>query len=155
MEYNDQDYLKLFKQINETAPTENRDQLRSNSNSYGQMIKETPDYTNYNQNYNQSYKNVNEVQKQAYSQDFNINEFVIETRVNGQSINEVRRQEKEDRLNEVMQQMREKMQEEKELKNINETVKFNDVDYVTLEMFEKARYNSMMKVAKTIDTICR
>jgi len=154
MEYNDQDYLKLFKQINETAPTENRDQLRSNSNSYGQMIKETPDYTNYNQNYNQSYKNVNEVQKQAYSQDFNINEFVIETRVNGQSINEVRRQEKEDRLNEVMQQMRQErlneVKKNEEVKSLNETVNFKDADYVSLEMFEKARYNSMMQVATRI-----
>lgn len=154
MEYNDQDYLKLFKNINETSTPENRDQLRSNSNSYGQMIKETPDYTNYNQNYNQSYKNINEVQKQSYSQDYNINEFVIETRVNGQNINEVRRQEKEDRLNEVMQQMRQErlneVKKNEEVKSLNETVNFSNVDYVSLEMFEKARYNSMMQVATRI-----
>ena len=88
--------------------------------------------------------------------DYNLNEFNIETRINGENINEIRqirREEKEARLNEVMQQMREKIQEEKESKNINENVNFNGVEYVTLEMFEKARYNSMMNVKKNIDTI--
>jgi hypothetical protein len=86
--------------------------------------------------------------------DFNLNEFNIETRINGENINEVRRQSKEDRLNEVMQQMRQarldEVKQTHETNNLNEVVNFNDVDYVTIEMFEKARYNSMMQVANRI-----
>jgi multidrug efflux pump subunit AcrB len=180
MEQNDQEYLNLFKKINQVEEYQNVEkkeytfeQLRGNAlnvNSYEPImgnsmninaftsLNETPNYANYETFKNNQYGNINEVQRQNYSQDYNLNEFNIETRINGENINEIRqirREEKEARLNEVMQQMREKMQEEKELKNINETVNFNDVDYVSLEMFEKARYNSMMKVAKTIDTICR
>lgn len=145
MEYNDQEYLNLFKKINET-----------NNNSFtGQMLKETADYTNYNESYrNFNKQNINEIQRQNYTQDYNLNEFNIETRINGQNINEVRRQEKEDRLNEVMQQMRQERLNEikktQENQNLNETVNFKDVDYVSLEMFEKARYNSMMQVANRI-----
>jgi nitrous oxide reductase len=80
----------------------------------------------------------------------NLNEFNIETRINGQNINEVRRHDKEERLNEVMKNMRQEIQNKKETQNLNETVNFKDVDYVTLEMFEKARFNSMMQVANRI-----
>ena len=54
MEYNDQEYLNLFKQVKEqnTQTIETRDysyeQLRGNANSFNtQMLKETPDYSNY------------------------------------------------------------------------------------------------------------
>jgi len=155
MDYRDEEYLKLFKQINETnTPVET--QIRGNSNKFSeQMLKETPDYSNYNTNYN-NYKqsNINEVQRQNYSQDYNLNEFNIETRINGENVNEIRRQDKENRLNEVMQQMRqERLNEVKktqESQNLNETVNFKDTDYVSVEMFEKARYNSMMQVANRI-----
>ena len=152
MEYYDQDYLNLFKTVRETetqiVETKNYtfEQLRGNVNDYSgaQMLRETPNYSNFNQN-------INEVQRQNYSQDYNLNEFNIETRINGQNINEVHKQEKEDRLNEVMQKLREErlaaMKKEEETFNINETVNFKDVDYVTLEMFNKARYSSMMQVA--------
>jgi HD-GYP domain-containing protein (c-di-GMP phosphodiesterase class II) len=175
MDINEQDYLNLFKKINQDQDyqsVEKKDytfeQLRGNAtniNSYEPVygnsmnlnnyynLNETPNYANY-----ETYKNVNEVTKQNYSMDYNLNEFNIETRINGENINEIRqirREEKEARLNEVMQQMREKIQEEKESKNINEKVNFDNVEYVTLEMFEKARYNSMMNVKKSIDVICR
>lgn len=152
MEYNDQEYLNLFKQVRE----QNVSYPLVDTNSFnGQMIKETPNYSNYNENFkNFSQQNVNEVQRNNYSQDYNINEFNIETRINGENINEVKRQSKEDRLNEVMQQMRqERLNEVKktqENQNLNETVNFADADYVSLEMFEKARYNSMMQVAHRI-----
>ncbi|MCK9416146.1 hypothetical protein M0Q97_05760 [Candidatus Dojkabacteria bacterium] len=175
MEQNEQDYLNLFKQINKEQDYQSIErnnyafeQLRGNSlndnydknnniNAYTK-INETPNYANYETYRNNQYGNINEVKKQNYSMDYNLNEFNIETRINGENINEIRqirREEKEARLNEVMQQMREKIQEEKESKNINENVNFNGVEYVTLEMFEKARYNSMMNVKKNIDTICR
>jgi len=175
MEYNDQEYLNLFKQVKEQRP----------ENSFnGQMIKETPDYNNFNSfnsprvketpDYNNYYNspmiketpdysgyegfrnqpNLNEVRRQNYSMDFNISEFNIETRINGENINEVRRQDKEDRLNEVKEHLRQQrlneVKETQERQNLNEVVNFNDVDYVTIEMFEKARYNSMMQVAKRI-----
>lgn len=158
MEYYDQEYLNLFKQVKneDTQNIETRnytfEQLRGNDNSYNSynMIKETPDYSNYSSFREQ---NVNEVQRQNYSQDYNLNEFNIETRINGQNINEVRRQEKEDKLNEVMQKLREERlsaMKKEETSNINETVNFKDTDYVTLEMFNKARYSSMMQVAHRI-----
>ena len=55
MDYRDDEYLKLFKQVKEqNVQTTNYsyDQLRSS----GQMLKETPDYSNYNNptNYNQN-----------------------------------------------------------------------------------------------------
>ena len=157
MDYRDDEYLKLFKQIKEEEPVmvETRDysfeQLRGNANSFnGQMLKETP---NYNNNYfNQP--NINEVQRNNYSQDFNLNEFNIETRINGQNINEVRREEKENKLFEVMQKLREdrlnEVKQTQERQSLNETVNFQNADVVTLEMFEKARYNSMMQVANRI-----
>ena len=68
--------------------------------------------------------------------------------------NSPERQSKEDRLNEVMQQMRQdrlnEVKKTQEVGNLNETVNFKDVDYVSIEMFEKARYNSMMQVATRI-----
>lgn len=161
MEYYDQEYLKLFKQVRETEPqmVETKDytfeQLRCNANDYSgaQMLRETPNYSNYN-NINNFNQNVNEVQRQNYSQDYNLNEFNIEARINGQNINEVRRQEKEDKLNEVMQKLREErlaaMKKEEETSNINEKINFKDVECVTLEMFNKARYSSMMQVAHRI-----
>ena len=158
MEYNDQEYLNLFKQVREqnTQTIETRDysyeQLRGNANSFNsQMLKERPDYTNYSNYDNFKQQNINEVQSQNYSQDYNINEFNIETRVNGQNINEVRRNDnKEDRLNEVMQKLREERlnaeKKESESRSLNENINFKDADYVSLEMFEKARYNSMIQV---------
>lgn len=157
MEYNDEEYLKLFKQIKEQnieSKDYSFDQLRGNVNSVNsyQMLNETPSYANYETvtSYSQ-YNNINEVQRQNYSQDYNLNEFNIETRYNGQNINEVKRQQKEERLNEVMQQMRQaRLNEVKQTENINENVNFKDASVVTLEMFEKARYNSMMQVAHRI-----
>ena len=147
MEYYDQEYLNLFKQIKEQK-TETKDytfeQLRGNAtnlNNY-QMLKETPNYTNYN--------NINEVQRNPYSQEMNLNEFNIETRINGMNINEVKRQDKENRLNEVMENLRLERLKSQENQNLNETVNFMDTDVVSLEMFEKARFNSMMVVAKRI-----
>ena len=165
MEYNDPEYLNLFKQVKQ----QNLSYPLEDTNSFsGQMIKETPDYNNYNSSpmlketpdysgyeafkFNQP--NLNEVQRQNYTQDYNLNEFNIETRINGENINEVFRQSKEDRLNEVMQQMRQarldEVKQTQNTQNLNEVVNFNDVDYVTVEMFEKARYNSMMQVANRI-----
>lgn len=152
MDYRDEEYLKLFKQVSEqNIQTTNYsyEQLRNNN----QMLKETPDYSNYNKptNYNQ---NLNEVRRNNYSQDFNLNEFNIETRINGQNINEIKKQEKEDRLNEVMQKLREErlneVKKNQEIEKLNEAVNFHDVDIVSVEMFNKARYNSMMLVANRI-----
>jgi hypothetical protein len=147
MEYNDQEYLNLFKQIREQK-TETKDftfeQLRGNANNLNnyQMLKETPNYTNYH--------NINEVQRNTYSQEMNLNEFNIETRINGMNINEVKRQDKENRLNEVMENLRLERLKTQENQNLNETVNFKDTDVVTLEMFENARFNSMMIIAKRI-----
>jgi len=157
MEYNDPEYLNLFKQMKVQKP----------ENSFGQMIKETPDYNNYNSSpmlketpdysgYNsfRNQPNLNEVNRQNYNMDMNLNEFNIETRVNGMNVNEVRRQEKEDRLNEVKTQLRQQMLNEVKVKqesqNLNEVVNFKDVDYVSVEMFEKARYNFAMQVVNRI-----
>ncbi len=161
MDYRDEEYLNLFKQVQSQIIVENNynfEQLRetaTNFNKSNEMLRETPNYTNYNENFrNFNQQNINEVQRNNYSQDLNLNEFVIETRINGENINEVRRQSKEDRLNEVMQQMREnrlnEVKKTQENANLNETINFKDVDYVSLEMFEKARYNSMMQVANRI-----
>jgi competence CoiA-like predicted nuclease len=161
MDYRDEEYLNLFKQVQSQRIVENNynfEQLRetaTNFNKSNEMLRETPNYTNYNENFrNFNQQNINEVQRNNYSQDLNLNEFVIETRINGENINEVRRQSKEDRLNEVMQQMREnrlnEVKKTQENANLNETINFKDVDYVSLEMFEKARYNSMMQVANRI-----
>lgn len=167
MDYRDEDYLNLFKQVKEKnvsyplidTNSFNGQMIKEtpdyNNYNSGTMIKETPNYTNYNENFrNFSQQNVNEVQRNNYAQDFNINEFVIETRINGENINEVKRQSKEDRLNEVMQQMRQdrlnEVKKNEDNRNLNETVNFKDVDYVSVEMFEKARYNSMMQVAHRI-----
>ena len=159
MEYYDQEYLNLFKQVKEQS-IEQKDytfeQLRGNANQFnGQMLNETPNYSNYN-NFN-SYQSINEVQRNNYSQEYNINEFNIETRVNGenlQNLNEVKRQSKEDKLNEVMEHLRQErlnaMKKEDENRSLNENINFKDVSVVTLEMFEKARYSSMMQVASRI-----
>lgn len=167
MEYTDQEYLNLFKQVREKdqeiitkdyspSPGGLFDQLRNNSGFLSsQMIKETPNYANYEAYKSFNQPNINEVQRNNYSQDLNLlNEFNIETRIYGENLNEVRRQSKEDRLNEVMQNIRqERLNEVKKTtdnQNLNEAVNFSDVDYVTLEMFDKARYNSMMKVARIL-----
>ena len=149
MECNDSEYLNLFKQINERPNITNKlmKETPDYSNYYSSpMLKETPDYSNC--------PNINEVRINNYSQEMNLNDFNIETRINGQNMNEVRREDKENRLNEVMQQMRQERLNEikktQELQNLNETVNFKDVDYVSLEMFEKARFNSMMQVANII-----
>lgn len=151
MDYRDEEYLNLFKQVRE----QNISYPLTETNSFsGQMLKETPNYSNYESFRNFDQPSINEVQRNNYSQDFNLNEFNIETRINGESINEVKRQGREDRLNEVMQNLRqERLNEIKKTtdnQNINETVNFGNVDYVTLEMFEKARFNSMMQVARIL-----
>lgn len=165
MEYYDQDYLNLFKQIKQQDPQliEQKDytfnQLRNNVNNFnGQSLNEMPNYSNYNQNFNGYNQNINEVQRNNYSQEYNLNEFNIETRINGQNIqnlNEVKRQSKEDKLNEVMEHLRQErlnaMKKEEESRNLNENVNFKDASVVTLEMFDKARYNSMMNIAKRMN----
>lgn len=161
MEYNDPEYLNLFKQMKEQrieTKDYSFDQLRDNSNTFNSnmLIRETPNYTaDYGRFRDYNEPNINEVRRQDYSiADMNLNEFNIETRINGQNMNEVRRQEKEDRLNEVKahlrQQMLNEVKETQEKQSLNEVVNFKDADYVTIEMFEKARYNSMMMVANRI-----
>ena len=157
MDYRDQEYLDLFKQVQQQkveTKDYNFEQLRGNATSFNenQMIREVPNYNNF---YNEpAIPNINEVQRSRYSQDMNLNEFIIETRVNGQLLNEIKRQEKDDRLNEVMENLRqERLNEVKkaqELESLNEAVNFKDSDVITLEMFEKARYNSMMTIARRI-----
>jgi hypothetical protein len=161
MEYYDQNYLDLFKQINQepTQHIEKNDysyeQLRDNSYDAFSLLKgnNTSAYTQVNQKpaYNEQWGNLNEVQRNTYSQDYNVNEFNIETRINGQSINEVRQQQKEDKLNEVMEHLRQerlnevmRVEKERELQNLNEKVLFDEANIITLEMFEKARVNSML-----------
>ncbi len=154
MEYNDQEYLNLFKKINKKELT--FEQLRENTNNLNgyQLITETPNYQNYGNLNNFQKNNLNEVQRNNYSQDYNINEFNIETRINGQNINEIReirREEKENRLNEVMKQIRDQQtQEMKKSENLNENINFKDVDVVSLDMFDRARYNSMLKIANIV-----
>ena len=155
MEYSDQEYLDLFKKVQKTDIKDYTfENLRSNAtniNNY-QMLKETPDYSNYNNFRNEP--NINEVQRNNYSQEMNLNEFNIETRINGQNINEVRRQDKENRLNEVMENLRQERLNEirkvQENQSLNENINFKDANVVSLDMFEKARYNSMMQLAKII-----
>lgn len=157
MDYRDEEYLKLFKQINEQNKTQQRDEF--------QMLRETPNYNNYYKN-----QNLNEVQINNYSQNHNLNEFNIETKVNGQvvnnqpqyqNLNEVKKQQKEDRLNEVMEKLKlerlneiKKQEEERlkqeEINKLNESVNFKDSNVVSVEMFNKARYNAMMLIAKKI-----
>ena len=151
MEYNNDEYLKLFKQIKQQYQNiETKDytfeQLRGNENPFaGQMmIKETPDYMGF-----MNEPNINEVCRYNYSQDINLNEFNIETRINGQNINEVRRHDKEERLNEVMEHLRQERLKAQETQKLNEVVNW-DADVITLEMFNKARFNSMMQVAKIL-----
>ena len=169
MDYNSEEYLALFKKIKGKGvdqPEEN--QL---------LIRETPNY--------EQYENLNEVQRQPQQpQNFNMNEFNIETKVNGQQINEanpnglnqfmdnnlneVRRHEKQERLNEVMQtneqdrlfaqkqhlenlkRLESEKRQQEEAQTLNEVVNFKDVDVVTLEMFNKANYSSMMQVANKV-----
>jgi len=169
MDYNDEEYLALFKKVKNA----DKSQLQPKN----EMLKETPNYDQY--------QNLNEVQRQPQQpQNFNMNEFNIETRVNGErlnesdpnglnqfmdnNLNEVRRHEKQDRLNEVMQtkeqsrllaqkqhienlkriEAEKKQQEEAE--KLNEVVNFKDADFVTLDMFNKANYSSMMQVANKV-----
>jgi hypothetical protein len=173
MEYNDPDYLNLFKQVqSQRIETTNYtyDQLRGNAtslNKTNEMLKEVPSYTqDYGRFRDFKEPNINEVQRSNYSQDYNLNEFNIETRVNGQNVqnfqnlNEVRRttnEERENRLNEVMENLRQerlnevmRTQQTQELQSLNEKVSFDTVDVVSLEMFERANYNVMMTIAKRI-----
>lgn len=162
MDYNSEEYLALFKKIKGKSVEQTQE---------NQMLRETPNY--------EQYENLNEVQRQPQQpQNFNLNEFNIETRINDQklnetipnhqfqqqNLNEVRRHEKQERLNEVMkiteqeriikqQQHLENLkrqQAEKEEQKLNEKVNFKDADVVTLEMFNRANYNSMMQVAKIV-----
>jgi hypothetical protein len=172
MEYNDPEYLNLFKQVqNQKIETTNYtyEQLRGNATSLNtnEMLKEVPSYTqDYGRFRDYREPNINEVQRSNYSQDYNINEFNIQTKVNGQDIqnfqnlNEVRRstnEEKENRLNEVMKNLHQerlneimKTQQSQKTENLNEVINFNDADVVTLEMFEKARYNCGMTIANRL-----
>lgn len=156
MEYYDQEYLNLFKQVREQKKDLTFEQLRENTNNLNgyQLITETPQYANYDNFRNFQQNNLNEVQRNNYSQDYNINEFNIETRINGQNINEIReirREERENRLNEVMKNIREKQSQELKSGNLNENINFKDADFVSLEMFDKARYNSMVTIANRIN----
>lgn len=160
MEYYDQNYLNLFKQINQEPqnieqPNYSYEKMRDNSYDEYSLLKgnNVSSYTQVNEKpaYNEQWGNLNEVQRPLYTQDYNINEFNIETRINGQSINEVRQQQKEDKLNEVMAHIRQerlneimRVEKEKELHNLNEKISFEDANIITLEMFEKARVNSML-----------
>ena len=163
----DEEYLKLFQKIKEQEKQES-----------GQMLKETPNYDQL--------QNLNEVYRQPQPQNFNINEFNIETRIDGQKVkkineadpnglnqflkeerlNEIKRIQQQEKLNEVLrikeqerlnaikEQQRleeQKRQEEErkrqeELERLNENINFQDADVVTLDMFNRASYNSMMKV---------
>lgn len=175
MDYNNEEYLNLFKQV-KNSESQNNQMLRETPNYQNtQMLKETPNYENC--------QNLNEVRRQP--QNLNYDDFQIETRINGrqygnvnevnqqqfsqqENLNEIRRQEKQERLNEVYRireqerlkaiKEEERIKEEEKLNEIkkqqeeqnslNEVVEFKDVEYVTLEMFNKARYNSMMMIAK-------
>lgn len=165
MEYNDPDYLNLFKQV-QSQRTEIKnytyEQLRGNANAFNnnEMVKEVPSYTqDYGRFRDYKEPNINEVQRSNYSQDFNLNEFNIETRINGQNINEVSRsrEQREDRLNEVMENLRQerlnevmRTQQAQEMETLNEKVNFENADTVSVEMFERANYNVMMTIAKRI-----
>lgn len=165
MEYNDPDYLNLFKQVQgQRTETKNYtyEQLRGNANTFNtnEMVREVPSYTqDYDRFRDYKEPNINEVQRSNYSQDFNLNEFNIETRINGQNINEVsrNREQKEDRLNEVMEHIRQerlnevmRTQQAQEVQLLNEKVNFEDANVVSVEMFERANYNVMMTIAKRI-----
>lgn len=159
MDYRDEEYLNLFKKIKEQN-TEN--------NNY-QMLKETPNYDNYNLSRNNNFQNLNEVQRIPYVQDYNLNEFNIETRVNGQlskeeklneimqrnklereRLNEIKIHEEQKKLEELRRLEEQRRKEQEEFQSLNEVVNFKDSNIITLEMFERARYNSMMIVAKRI-----
>jgi hypothetical protein len=176
MDHRSEEYLKLFKQVRQQTQVEEKehsyDQLMNGFN--GQMINETPNYgqrLNETPNYNYN-NNLNEVRN---FNDYNINDFNIETRVNGQSINEVKtHEEKQRRLNEIMQhkldeekrireqeKLNEILQKQKdeadrleaekmERQKLNESVNFSEQEVISLEIFEKARYNSMMNIANRI-----
>jgi len=165
MDYNSEEYLALFKKIKNTESPQ----------PHNEMLREVPNYDKL--------ENLNEVRRQPQQpQNFNLNEFNIETRVNGQRINEanpnglnqfmdnnlneIRRQEKQEKLNEVMrireqerlnavkqeQHLNElkRQEKEREMQKLNEKVNFKDVDVVTLDMFNRANYNSMMQVANKV-----
>lgn len=140
MNLNDEEYLSLFKKIQNQKSVRVNDQLID-----APMLKETPNYDNFNNN--------NEIYRNNYSQDLNLNEFNIETRINGQNINEIRRQEKEDKLNEIMEHRRQmrlnEIKKTQDTENLNEKVNWN-ADVITLDIFNKARYNSMMQIVKTL-----
>jgi hypothetical protein len=159
MDYNDEEYLKLFEQINK-QPKE-------------QMLRETPDYNNM--------PNLNETPN---TRQYNINENVndgwgnldiqIETRVNGvqqQSNNpyqQPRRRQPmndpnglaqymdDDNLNEVYRQPQvvpqpvqpiQEVVQTPELPSLNEN--FNTVDVVSVELFERMNQYFFVSMIKT------
>lgn len=176
MDYRDDEYLKLFRKIQEdNKPEQSR-------NFSGQMLKETPNYGSYEDHHgnydikannffnDNMYYNLNEVNVQDYT----INDFNIETRINGQNVNEVKKYDQQRKLNEIMQHrvseeeriskqqklneiLQKKKDEEERLKaekmeaeKLNEVVNFAESDVISVDMFEKARYNSMMRIANRI-----
>lgn len=157
--YLDEDYLKLFKQVQEEDKTKvevkNYDfeflkQNATNLNETSQLIREVPNYNNF-QNYNQPPKqNLNEVNRS--NEMGNLNEFVTQTTFNGQNLNEIRRIEKQEKLNEILQQR--ETQRLNEIKqhsesiggSVNEVVDFKNADVVSVAMFNKALFNSMITV---------
>ena len=155
MDYNDEEYLKLFEQI------DNQKEKGS------QLLRETPNYNNM--------PNLNET---PVNKQYNINEnlndgwnldFQIETRVNGvpqQNNNPYQQQRRkaindpngltqymDDNLNEVYRQPQvipQPTQEtfrSAELPSVNEN--FNSVDVVSVEMFEKMSQYFFVSLSKS------
>lgn len=160
----DEEYLSLFKKIKED----------DNKKDDDPMLKETPDYSQY--------KNINEINKQYnQSQNLNVNEFNIETKINGQGVNrineadpnglnhlignenlnEVKIYNNKKNVNEVVSNR--KLQQQKHLEKLkrkekeeqeaklNEVVNFKDSDIITVDMFNKANFNCFMVVANKIN----
>ena len=172
MEYFDQSYINLFKQVQD-EPLQNieqknysYEQIKDNSYDSYSMLKgnQTQNYTSLNESpkYNQSYQNLNEYHDNSQYQNFNLNEFKVNNTYNDNfeayNANEVFKQQKQERLNEVMkriqqERLNEVMKTESE-QNINEKVNFNN-DIITIEMFEKARVNSMLSLNKIISSKTR
>lgn len=174
MNYNDEEYLALFRKIRND---ENQDAPMLRETYQTPMLKETSQI--------QGYQNLNEVKRNSQPQNFNMNEFNIETRVNGQvmnrfqpneNLNEVKRFQKQERLDEILRiKEQEKINEikrheeaeklrkaeeerrkaEEERNKLNESVNFSNAECVTLEMFNRARFNSMMLVSNSINNMVR
>ena len=154
----DNEYLNLFKQVQEEDKSKievkNYDfeflkQNATNLNETSQLIREVPNYNNF-QNFRQPNQNINEINRSNEME--NLNEFFTQTTFNGQNMNEIRRIEKEERLNEILQQkmelqrLNEIKQHNETLSAVNEVVDFKNADVVSVEMFNKALFNSMITV---------